>query len=134
LEEKPVKPKSNYAVTGLYFYDDQVCDVAANVRPSGRGELEITDVNRWYLSHGLLNVDIMWRGFAWLDTGTHDSLLEASGFVAALQRRQGLMISCPEEIAYRQGWIDRAALARLIGPLSKTHYGQYLSNLLHSAP
>jgi glucose-1-phosphate thymidylyltransferase len=130
VEEKPLKPKSNYAVTGLYFYDQQVCDIAAAVRPSARGELEITDVNRRYLEMGQLNVKMMRRGYAWLDTGTHDSLLEAAGFIATLQKRQGLMVSCPEEIAYRQGWIKAEQLQKLAEPLKKNAYGQYLLNLI----
>jgi len=130
IEEKPKAPKSNYAVTGLYFYDQQVCDIAADIRPSARGELEITDVNKRYLEMGQLNVEIMGRGYAWLDTGTHDSLLEAAGFIATLQKRQGLMVACPEEIAYAQKWIDAAAIERLAQPLAKNGYGQYLLNLL----
>jgi glucose-1-phosphate thymidylyltransferase len=130
IEEKPSAPKSNYAVTGLYFYDENVCDIAANIAPSARGELEITDVNKVYLEQGKLNVEIMGRGFAWLDTGTHDSLLEASSFIATLQRRQGLQVACPEEIAFHQGWIDAAALQKLATPLAKNGYGQYLLNLL----
>ena len=130
IEEKPQHPKSNYAVTGLYFYDLRVCDIAAEIRPSARGELEITDVNRWYLKHGLLNVEIMGRGYAWLDTGTHDSLLEASGFIATLQKRQGLMVACPEEIAFNSGWIDSAQLEKIAQPLAKNIYGQYLLKLL----
>ena len=130
IEEKPPVPKSNYAVTGLYFYDEDVCEIAAGIKPSPRGELEITDLNRVYLEQGKLNVEIMGRGFAWLDTGTHDSLLEASSFIATLQRRQGLQVSCPEEIAYHQGWIDAAALQKLAAPLAKNGYGQYLLNLL----
>jgi glucose-1-phosphate thymidylyltransferase len=130
IEEKPAKPKSNYAVTGLYFYDEQVCDVAADVKPSHRGELEITDVNKRYLQLGQLNVEIMGRGYAWLDTGTHDSLLEAASFIGTLQKRQGLMVACPEEIAYGQGWIDAATLQRLAAPLAKNGYGQYLLGLL----
>ena len=132
IEEKPLKPKSNFAVTGLYFYDDQVCDVAANIQPSARGELEITDVNRWYLQKQQLNVEMMGRGYAWLDTGTHDSLLEAAGFIATLQKRQGLMVACPEEIAFAQHWIDSAQLQKLAAPLAKNGYGQYLLNLLKS--
>ena len=130
IEEKPAAPKSNYAVTGLYFYDKDVCDIAADIRPSARGELEITDVNQCYLDRGNLNVEIMGRGFAWLDTGTHDSLLEAASFIATLQKRQGLQVACPEEIAFRQGWIDAAALEKLAAPLSKNGYGRYLLNLL----
>jgi glucose-1-phosphate thymidylyltransferase len=130
IEEKPAAPKSNYAVTGLYFYDNNVCDIAADIRPSARGELEITDVNQCYLNRGHLNVEMMGRGFAWLDTGTHDSLLEAASFIATLQKRQGLQVACPEEIAYRQGWIDGEALSRLAAPLKKNGYGRYLLNLL----
>ena len=130
IEEKPKAPKSNYAVTGLYFYDQQVCDIAASIRPSARGELEITDVNKRYLEMGQLNVEIMGRGYAWLDTGTHDSLHEAAGFIATLQKRQGLMVACPEEIAFAQNWIDAAAIERLAQPLAKNGYGQYLLNLL----
>jgi glucose-1-phosphate thymidylyltransferase len=130
IEEKPAAPKSNYAVTGLYFYDKTVCDIAADIQPSARGELEITDVNKVYLTQGALNVEIMGRGFAWLDTGTHDSLLEAASFIATLQKRQGLQVACPEEIAFRQGWIDAAALEKLAAPLSKNGYGRYLLNLL----
>jgi glucose-1-phosphate thymidylyltransferase len=131
IAEKPIQPKSNYAVTGLYFYDNQVCDIAADIKPSARGELEITDVNARYLEMGQLNVETMGRGFAWLDTGTHDSLLDASSFIATLQKRQGLMVACPEEIAYHAGWIDADAVLRLAEPLAKTHYGQYLLKLLH---
>jgi len=130
IEEKPVKPRSNYAVTGLYFYDQQVCDIAASIKPSPRGELEITDVNRRYLELGQLQVEIMGRGYAWLDTGTHDSLLEAAGFVATLQKRQGLMVACPEEIAYRQGWISAEDVLRIAKPLKKNGYGQYLERML----
>jgi glucose-1-phosphate thymidylyltransferase len=130
IEEKPAQPKSRYAVTGLYFYDQQVCDIAADIQPSARGELEITDVNRRYLEFNQLNVEIMGRGYAWLDTGTHDSLLEAAGFIATLQKRQGLMVACPEEIAFHQGWINAEALQRLAQPLAKNGYGQYLLNLL----
>ena len=131
IEEKPVASKSRFAVTGLYFYDQQVCDIAASIRPSARGELEITDVNKRYLEMGQLNVEMMRRGFAWLDTGTHDSLLEAAGFIATLQKRQGLMVACPEEIAYRQGWINAEKVMELAHPLSKTGYGQYLVSMLH---
>ncbi|MEN9384686.1 MAG: Glucose-phosphate thymidylyltransferase [Pseudomonadota bacterium] len=130
IEEKPKVPKSNYAVTGLYFYDNQVCDIAADIRPSPRGELEITDVNRRYLEQGQLNVEIMGRGYAWLDTGTHDSLLEAASFIATLQKRQGLMVACPEEIAFASGWIDAAKVQALAEPLKKNGYGQYLLGLL----
>lgn len=131
IEEKPLQPKSNYAVTGLYFYDRQVCDIAADIRPSARGELEITDVNRRYLEQGQLNVEIMGRGYAWLDTGTHDSLLEAASFIATLQKRQGLQVACPEEIAYRQAWISAEELQRLAAPLQKNGYGRYLLSLLN---
>ena len=130
IEEKPLAPKSNYAATGLYFYDQQVCDIAASIRPSARGELEITEVNRRYLELGLLNVEIMGRGFAWLDTGTHDSMLEASSFIATLQKRQGLQVACPEEIAFAQKWISAEQLERLAQPFIKTNYGQYLLNLI----
>ena len=130
IEEKPRSPKSNYAVTGLYFYDAQVCDIAADIRPSARGELEITDVNKRYLEMGQLQVEIMGRGYAWLDTGTHDSLHEAAAFIATLQKRQGLMVACPEEIAFAQQWIDAEAIRRLAQPLAKNGYGQYLLNLL----
>ncbi len=130
IEEKPKVPQSNYAVTGLYFYDQQVCDIAADIRPSARGELEITDVNKRYLEMGQLSVEMMGRGYAWLDTGTHDSLHEAAGFIATLQKRQGLMVACPEEIAFAQQWIDAAAIERLAQPLAKNGYGQYLLNLL----
>jgi glucose-1-phosphate thymidylyltransferase len=130
IEEKPLKPKSNYAVTGLYFYDQQVCDIAKSIRPSARGELEITAVNEAYLKMNQLKVEIMGRGYAWLDTGTHDSLLDAAGFIATLQKRQGLMVACPEEIAYRQGWIKANDLLRLAAPLKKNAYGQYLEKIL----
>jgi glucose-1-phosphate thymidylyltransferase len=130
IEEKPVKPKSNYAVTGLYFYDNQVCDIAAGIRPSARGELEITDVNRVYLERNELNVQLMGRGMAWLDTGTHESLLEAGQFIATIENRQGLKVACPEEIAYRKGYIDAAKLEALAQPLQKNGYGKYLLRLL----
>ncbi|WP_428140296.1 glucose-1-phosphate thymidylyltransferase RfbA [Delftia acidovorans] len=130
LEEKPKQPRSNYAVTGLYFYDNQVVELAKSIKPSARGELEITDLNRLYLDKGQLNVELMGRGYAWLDTGTHDSLLEAGQFIATLQQRQGLKVSCPEEIAFRQGWIDRAQLETLGQALAKNGYGQYLLQIL----
>ncbi|WP_312434757.1 glucose-1-phosphate thymidylyltransferase RfbA [Janthinobacterium sp.] len=130
IEEKPAQPKSNYAVTGLYFYDNQVCDIAAGIAPSPRGELEITDVNRIYLERGELNVELMGRGMAWLDTGTHESLLEAGQFIATIENRQGLKVACPEEIAYRKGYIDAAKLEQLAQPLKKNAYGQYLLRLL----
>lgn len=131
IEEKPLKPKSNYAVTGLYFYDSQVCDIAATIAPSPRGELEITDVNRVYLERGQLNVQLMRRGMAWLDTGTPESLLEAGQFIATIENRQGLKVACPEEIAYRKGYIDAAKLEQVALPLKKNAYGQYLLRLLN---
>jgi len=130
IEEKPQKPRSSYAVTGLYFYDHQVCDIAASIQPSARGELEISDVNRVYLDNNALAVEIMGRGFAWLDTGTHDSLLDAAGFIATLQKRQGLMVACPEEIAYRQGWISAEMVEKVASQLRKNSYGQYLTKIL----
>jgi glucose-1-phosphate thymidylyltransferase len=130
IEEKPTKPKSNYAVTGLYFYDNQVCDMARQIRPSPRGELEITDINRIYLERNELNVQLMGRGMAWLDTGTHESLLEAGQFIATIENRQGLKVACPEEIAFRKGYIDAEALAALAEPLKKNGYGKYLLRLL----
>jgi glucose-1-phosphate thymidylyltransferase len=130
LVEKPLKPESNYAVTGLYFYDNQVVDMAASLKPSDRGELEITDINRIYLEQNQLNVEIMGRGYAWLDTGTHESLIEASNFIETIEHRQGLKVCCPEEIAYRSGFIDAAQLEQLAQPLVKNAYGQYLLRLL----
>ena len=130
LEEKPVKPKSRYAVTGIYFYDERVVEVARALKPSPRGELEITDVNRWYLERGELRTHVLGRGIAWLDTGTHDSLLEASNFIHTIEHRQGLKVACPEEIAYRQGYIDAAQLRRLAGSIAKSTYGQYLIRVL----
>jgi glucose-1-phosphate thymidylyltransferase len=130
LEEKPLRPKSNYAVTGLYFYDNQVLDMAANLKPSARGELEITDLNRLYLEQNQLSVEIMGRGYAWLDTGTHESLIEASNFIQTIEHRQGLKVCCPEEIAYFKGYITAEQLDRLAQPLAKSAYGQYLLRLL----
>jgi len=130
IEEKPKQPRSSYAVTGLYFYDNQVCDIAAAIRPSARGELEISEVNATYLARQQLAVEIMGRGYAWLDTGTHDSLMEAGQFIATLEKRQGFKIACPEEIAFRAGWIDAAQLEYLAAPLLKNGYGQYLQSLL----
>jgi glucose-1-phosphate thymidylyltransferase len=132
IEEKPSSPKSNFAVTGLYFYDQEVCHLAKQIKPSKRGELEITDLNRIYLESGALNVEIMGRGFAWLDTGTQDSLLEASSFISTLQKRQGLMVACPEEIAFSQQWINEEQLEKLAKPLQKNLYGQYLLQLIKS--
>ncbi|MBP0621433.1 glucose-1-phosphate thymidylyltransferase RfbA [Cupriavidus consociatus] len=130
LEEKPVEPRSNYAVTGLYFYDNQVCDIAADICPSPRGELEITDVNKCYLEMAQLDVEVLGRGYAWLDTGTYDSLLEAASFIATVQKRQGLMVACPEEIAFRNKWIGAEAVEQMANSLAKNSYGQYLHSLL----
>lgn len=134
IEEKPSQPKSRYAVTGLYFYDEEVVEIARTIRPSARGELEITDVNNVYLARGALDVQMMARGMAWLDTGTHDSLLEAAHFIQTLEKRQGLKVGCPEEIAWRQGWISSEELAALAGPLAKSGYGHYLLDLLEHGP
>lgn len=130
LEEKPLEPKSKYAVTGLYFYDNKVIDMAKKLKPSARGELEITDINRLYLEEGALSVAIMGRGYAWLDTGTHESLIEAGNFIQTIESRQGLKVACPEEIAYRKGFIDKEQLRKLAAPLSKNGYGKYLANLI----
>jgi glucose-1-phosphate thymidylyltransferase len=130
LEEKPLKPKSSYAVTGIYFYDNQVCELASSLKPSPRGELEITDLNRLYLERGSLNCEVMGRGMAWLDTGTHESLLEASQYIETIERRQGLKIACPEEVAYRQGWINATQVEALAAPMLKNNYGQYLIKML----
>jgi glucose-1-phosphate thymidylyltransferase len=130
LEEKPMEPRSNYAVTGLYFYDNQVCDIAADIRPSARGEFEITDVNKCYLEMAQLEVEVLGRGYAWLDTGTYDSLLEAASFIATVQKRQGLMVACPEEIAFRNKWIGAEAVEQMANGLAKNSYGQYLHSLL----
>jgi glucose-1-phosphate thymidylyltransferase len=130
IEEKPEVPKSNFAVTGLYFYDNDVVDMAASIKPSARGELEITDINQLYLQRGDLSVEVMGRGYAWLDTGTHDSLLEAASFISTIQKRQSLLVACPEEIAYTKGWICEDDLLRLAKPLLKSHYGQYLQRLV----
>ena len=130
IEEKPAQPRSSYAATGLYFYDNQVLDIAASIKPSTRGELEITDVNRLYMQAGALHVEIMGRGMAWLDTGTHESLLEAASFIETIEKRQGLKIACPEEIAYRSGWISAQDVARIAEPLKKNGYGQYLLRML----
>ena len=130
IEEKPKKPKSRYAITGLYFYDNQVCDMATEIKPSSRGELEITDINRLYLERNMLNVEVMGRGLAWLDTGTHESLLDAAQFIATLEKRQGLKVACPEEIAYRKGYITAEQLEKLAQPLMKNGYGRYLLQIL----
>ena len=134
LEEKPARPRSHYAVPGMYFYDDQVCAIAAQLKPSARGELEITDLNRVYLQRGQLRVEVLGRGTAWLDAGTHESLLQAANFVQAVQERQGLMIACPEEIAYRLGYIDAAGLRRLAAPLAGNSYGATCSSCFRKAP
>ena len=131
IEEKPKNPKSNFAVTGLYFYDENVCEVAKSIKPSPRGELEITDVNKWYLDQGNLNVEIMGRGFAWLDTGTYDSLMKASNFISIIQNRQGMQVACPEEIAFNKGWISESQLENLANNMNKNKYGQYLLKILN---
>lgn len=131
IEEKPEKPKSNFAVTGLYFYDEKVCDIAKDIRPSARGELEITTINEEYLKMGQLNVEIMSRGYTWLDTGTHDSLLDACGYISTIQKRQGLLVGSPDEVAFLNKWINSEQLEKLIQPLMKTNYGRYLKSLLH---
>ena len=131
IEEKPEKPKSNYAVTGLYFYDEKVCDIAKSIRPSSRGELEITAINEEYLKMGHLNVEIMSRGYTWLDTGTHDSLMEACGYIYTVQKRQGLLIGSPDEVAFLNKWVSEEQLEKIIAPLMKTNYGRYLFSLLH---
>ena len=133
IEEKPAKPQSNYAVTGLYFYDGRACDFAREIKPSARGELEITDLNRLYLEDGSLNVELMGRGFAWLDTGTHESLLEAATFIETIERRQGLKVSCPEEIAFRMGFIDAGQVLKLAAPLAKNDYGRYLQRMVEDS-
>lgn len=130
IEEKPVSPKSSYAVTGLYFYDNNVCDIAETIKPSHRGELEITDINSKYLEDNKLNVEIMGRGYAWLDTGTHDSLLEAGQFISTIEKRQGLKVACPEEVAFRSGWIDKEQIEKLCIPMLKNGYGQYLKSII----
>ena len=134
IEEKPAQPKSQYAVTGLYFYDQRVCDYAASLKPSSRGELEITDLNRCYLDDGSLHLEQLGRGYAWLDTGTHESMMEAGNYIQTIENRQGLKVCCPEEIAYLNGWIDAEQVLRLAAPLIKTGYGQYLVQLVNQGP